>query len=280
MRGLTARIEQAVRRIRDDWSRRPQVGIVLGTGLGGFSDQIDSEAVIGYDCVPHMPPATALDHTGQFVCGQVGHLPVIAMEGRLHGYEGYALWQTTLPIRIMQALGIGLLVTSNASGGLNPQFSSGDIVVIEDHINLMSANPLLGVVAERASTYRSGRKVSDYDPILIGQALQTARRKNITAHRGVYAAVRGPNYETRAEYRFLRTIGADVVGMSTVPEVQVASQLGLRVLALSVVTNVCRPDAPQQTDGAAVVAAAAESQPRMRDIVLEVLHSEGHGNIR
>jgi purine-nucleoside phosphorylase len=279
---LTGQIEDAARAIREHWTREPRVGIILGTGLGNFAEQIEHEAVIAYDKIPHFPRSTAIGHKGQLVCGQVAGVPVVTMEGRFHLYEGYPLKQVTLPVRVMKALGIELLIVSNASGGMNPHFTAGDIMVIEDHINLMGDNPLIGINDDRLGP-RFPDMSCPYDPDLIDRALAIARRADFLAHRGVYIALSGPNYETRAEYRMLRRLGGDVVGMSTVPEVIVAVHAGLRVLALSAVTNVCLPDALGKTDGAAVVDAAQIAEPKMRKIVLGILAQErarldGHGS--
>jgi purine-nucleoside phosphorylase len=271
MLSLTLQTAQAADEIRRRWDCRSKVGIILGTGLGSFTEQIQSESVIGYDEIPHFMRSTAVGHRGQLVCGRVAGVPIVAMEGRFHLYEGYSLQQITFPVRVMKALGVELLIISNASGGLRPHYVPGDILVIDDHINLMMANPLVGAFDEQL-----GRRFPDlsrpYDPQLIRQALRIARRENFVAHQGVYVAVSGPNYETRAEYRFLRRIGGDVVGMSTVPEVIVAKDVGLRVLALSVITNVCRPDALTTTDGDSVVASARSAEVKLRKIVLGILN--------
>jgi purine-nucleoside phosphorylase len=232
---------------------------------------------LAYEDIPHFMRSTATGHRGQLVCGRIGDVPVITMEGRFHLYEGYSLEQITLPVRVMEALGIELLIISNASGGLHAHYSPGDVLVIEDHVNLMGANPLVGIHDERLGP-RFPDLCRPYDRALIGKALQIARREDFVAHRGVYAAVSGPNYETRAEYRFLRRIGADVIGMSTVPEVIVAAQMGLRVLALSVITNVCLPDAVATTDGEAVVVAARGAEDKMRKLVLGIL-AEGFAGL-
>jgi purine-nucleoside phosphorylase len=270
---LTAQVAQAAEEIRRRWKCQPQVGIILGTGLGSFTGQIEPESVIGYDGIPHFMRSTAVGHKGQLVCGQVAGIPIVAMEGRFHLYEGYSLQQITFPVRVMKALGVELLIISNASGGLQPHFLPGDILVIDDHINLMMASPLVGAFDEQLS-----RRFPDlsrpYDPHLIRRAMGITRREGFAAYQGTYAAVCGPNYETRAEYRFLRKIGADVVGMSTVPEVIVAKDVGLRVLALSVITNVCRPDALTTTDGDSVVAAAKSAEVKLRKLVLGVLSEE------
>ena len=192
------------------------------------------------------------------------------MEGRYHLYEGYDVRQITLPVRVMRALGIELLIVSNASGGLNPRFAVGDVVVIEDHINLMHRNPLVGTNDDELGP-RFPDMSAPYDRALAERALTIARRENFAAHQGVYVGLTGPNYETRAEYRFLRRIGADLVGMSTVPEVIVAAHAGMRVLALSVVTNACRPDSLTPTDGHGVLAAACSAEPKVTKIVLGIV---------
>jgi purine-nucleoside phosphorylase len=198
------------------------------------------------------------------------------MEGRFHAYEGYTHRQITFPVRVMRALGAELLVVSNACGCMNPQFALGDIVVIEDHINLMGGNPLIGVNDDQLGP-RFPDMVEPYDRRLVDRALEIARRENFAAHKGVYVAVTGPNLETRAEYRFLRTIGADVVGMSTVPEVIVAVHAGMRVLGLSIITDICLPDALKPADIDEILATAAQAEPNLRKIVLGVLAAEAPG---
>jgi purine-nucleoside phosphorylase len=267
---LARQIDEACAAIRREWAGTPKVGIILGTGLAGFADHIEREATLGYESIPHFPRATALGHTGQLVCGSAAGVSVVTMEGRFHLYEGYSLQQITLPVRVMQALGIELLIISNASGGLSPKLVVGDIVVIEDHINLMAANPLIGVNDDQLGP-RWPDLSKPYDLKLVERALEHARLGNFAASAGVYVAVSGPSYETRAEYRFLRLIGADVVGMSTVPEAIVAAHASLPVLALSVVTNVCRPDAQQATDGHEVLSAGNAAEPKVRHIVLGIL---------
>jgi purine-nucleoside phosphorylase len=299
---LAAHIEAAVSKVRQHWPVAPDMGIILGTGLGKLAREIDGEAVIPYGELPAFPRATALGHAGQLVCGRLRGLPVVTMEGRFHIYEGYPAWQITLPVRVMHALGVRLLVISNAAGAVNPHYRVGDVMAIEDHINLMGTNPLIGTI--RSTDFQSVRADHEfgthglkiratsqfhpvespdasfpamsrpYDPALIDRARQIARKQHFTCHRGVYVALAGPNYETRAEYRFLRQIGGDVVGMSTAPEAIVAHQLGLRVLALSTVTNVCRPDALTRTDAAHILAAAAAAEPKLRAIMLGIAANE------
>jgi purine-nucleoside phosphorylase len=267
---LARQIEEAAEWIGQRWDGSPRVGIILGTGLGNFTEEIARESVQSYDQIPHFPRSTALGHAGQLVCGQAAGVSVMTMEGRFHLYEGYPLQQITLPVRVMKAMGVELLIVSNASGGLNPNYRVGDIVVLDDHLNLMAGNPLVGINDDRLGP-RFPDMSRPYDRQLCERAMEIARRENIVAHRGVYAALSGPCYETRAEYRFLRMTGADVVGMSTVPEVIVAVHAGLKVLALSAVTNVCRPDALPAVDGHGVVAAAECVEPKMRKIVRQIL---------
>jgi purine-nucleoside phosphorylase len=273
---LAAQIEEASAVIRHRWDCGPKVGIILGTGLDHFTREIAVEDVISYDDIPHFPRATCDGHKGQLVCGKIAGVSVMTMEGRFHAYEGYPLSQITLPVRVMKALGVDLLVISNASGGMNPHYRTGDILVIEDHINLMADNPLVGINDERLGP-RFPDMSAPYCPRLVERALEIARRANFAAHRGVYVALTGPNYETRAEYRFLRRIGADAVGMSTVPEVIVARHCGLRVLALSVVTNICLPDCLGTTSHEEVRAVAAGAESKMRAIVRGILAEEAAG---
>jgi purine-nucleoside phosphorylase len=267
------KIAEAVEFIRKKWPTKPHAGIILGTGLGNLASAIQSPVTIPYADIPHFPRSTAIGHKGQLVCGTLAGLPVVAMQGRFHFYEGYPAWQITLPVRVMKALGAKLLVVSNASGGLNPQYRSGDVMIMEDHINLMWANPLIGVNDDSLGP-RFPDMSRPYDRELIDRALAIARRENSVAHCGTYVAVAGPNYETRAELRFLRKIGGDVVGMSTVPEVLVAVHAGLRVLAISTVTNECRPDTPTATSGEEVVAIGASAEHKVRAIVMGVLAEE------
>lgn len=259
--------------IRSRWNGSPRAGVILGTGLGGLVEEIEVEATLDYDAIPHFPVSTAASHRGRLVCGTLGGLPVMAMEGRLHAYEGYSLQQITLPVRVMRAMGADLLVVSNASGGMNPYFRCGDLMVIEDHINLMGDNPLIGINDDRLGP-RFPDMCEPYDRALIEQSLGIARRLDITAHKGVFVAVTGPNLETRAEYRFLRMIGADAVGMSTVPEVIVAVHCGLRVLGLSIITDMCLPDALEPADVSKIIATANSAEPKLRAIVSQMLAAQ------
>ena len=260
-------IEQSFNAIRRRWTKTPLVGIVLGTGLGKLGQELELESDIAYSQIPHFPQATALGHAGRLLMGSIEGLPAVIMDGRFHRYEGYTVEQIAFPIRVMQRMGVRWLLLSNASGGLRPGFEVGDIMVINDHISL--AGPIVDHRPNRQPFSCSGV----YDESMAGLATEAARNHGFLAHQGVYATMLGPTYETRAEYRFLRKIGADVVGMSTVPEVIAAATGGMRTLALSIVTNVCRPDQLIATDGKSVVDAAARAEWKVRAILLAVLNS-------
>jgi purine-nucleoside phosphorylase len=270
---LHDQIRDVVEVIRAQWSGTPRAGIILGTGLGGLVEEIQEEASFEYESLPHFARSTATSHRGRLVCGTLQGVPVVAMEGRFHMYEGYSLKQITLPVRVMRALGAELLAVSNACGGMNPYFRAGDLMVIEDHINLMGDNPLIGINDDRLGP-RFPDMSEPYDLRLVDKALEIARKENIICHKGVFVAVAGPNLETRAEYRFLRQIGADVVGMSTVPEVIVAIHAGLRVVGFSIVTDMCLPDALEVADVPKIIAIANEAEPHLRTMVREVLTAE------
>jgi purine-nucleoside phosphorylase len=273
MLDLFDKIQDATQFIRKAWNKSPHAGIILGTGLGPLVKRIEVDVAIEYGDIPHFPKSTATSHRGRLVCGTLCGLPIMAMEGRLHMYEGYELKQITLPVRVMKAMGAGLLVVSNACGGLNPFYKAGDIMLIDDHINLMSGNPLVGVNDDRLGP-RFPDMCHPYDPALIQAALKTARLNDIVAHQGVFVAVTGPNLETRAEYRFLRAIGADVVGMSTVPEVIVAVHSGMRCVGFSVITDMCLPDALEPAVVEKIIAVANDAEPRLTTLVTGVLEHE------
>ena len=264
-------VDEATRFVKERWpGGSPTIGIVLGTGLGALAGEIDAQVVISYPEIPHFPHSTVESHRGQLVCGTLAGRTVMAMEGRFHLYEGYTSAQVTFPIRVMRALGCQALLVSNAAGGMNPMHSKGDIVVIDDHINLLGVNPLIGPNDERLGP-RFADMIEPYDRALQDLALRVALEANIVAHRGVYVAVSGPNLETRAEYRFLRAIGADVVGMSTVPEVLVAVHAGMKVLGFSIVTDLCLPDALEPVKIEEILAVAGEAETKLRRIVKTVL---------
>jgi purine-nucleoside phosphorylase len=273
MLDLFDKINESVSFIRQRWKQTPKAGIILGTGLGPLVNQIKIEAAIDYGEIPNFLRSTALSHRGRLVCGTLNNLPVIAMEGRFHMYEGYLLKQITFPVRVIKALGSDLLVVSNASGGLNPYFRPGDIMIIEDQINLMGGNPLIGINDDRLGP-RFPDMSAPYSKALVERGLAVARRENIVCHQGVFVAVAGPNLETRAEYRFLRMIGADVVGMSTVPEVIVAVHCGMRVVGFSIVTDMCLPDALKPADAHEIVKIANAAEPQLSRLVMGVLAEE------
>jgi purine-nucleoside phosphorylase len=272
---LFAQIEAAAAAIRSQWNEKPVAGIILGTGLGNVAEEIQDAVAIDYEQIPHFPRSTATSHRGRLVCGKLAGVPVVAMEGRFHQYEGYPLKQITLPVRVMKALGAGTLIVSQAVGGMNPYYNPGDVMVIDDHINLMGDNPLVGVNDDRLGV-RFPDMSAPYTPELIEVALEVARKENFIAHRGVTVAVTGPNLETRAEYRFLRMIGADVVGMSTVPEVIVAVHSQLRVFGLSVITDMCLPDSLKEAAISEIITHAIAAQPKLRALVLGVLKHEAN----
>ena len=269
------KITAASAAINRRWNHSPTVGIILGSGLGGVTASIADPVVIPYAEIPHFAASTAPEHAGRLVCGMLEGVPVVVMEGRMHAYEGYPLAQITLPVRVLKHLGASLLIVTNACGGLNPQFRTGDLMVIDDHINLMNDNPLVGINDERLGP-RFPDMSAPYTPALIDAALAVARREDFVAHRGVYVAVTGPNLETRAEYRFLRGIGADVVGMSTVPEVIVAVHAGLEVLGVSVVTDMCLADALEAATLEKIIAVARGAEPKLRAIVTAAVRDAGH----
>jgi purine-nucleoside phosphorylase len=270
MASLYDQIQEAAAAVRTTWTRSADVGIILGTGLGRLAEDIAAEAVIPYDTIPHFPRSTAPGHRGQLVCGTLAGRPVAAMEGRHHVYEGYTLKEVTFPVRVMKALGAKVLIVSNACGGMNPQWEKGDLMLIEDHINLLGDNPLIGPNDDRLGP-RFPDMSEPYDGKLRTLARTVANELRLTLREGVYVAVPGPNLETRAEYRYLRALGADVVGMSTVPEVIVAVHGGMRVLGISIVTDQCLPDALEPASVEKIIAVAARAEPNLTALVCGVL---------
>lgn len=267
---LSERIQQAARTIRQVGNRSPRVGLILGTGLGGLAAQIESPAVIPYASIPHFPKSTVESHAGQLVCGMLRGTPVVAMEGRFHFYEGYSLEEVTFPVRVMKELGIEILIVTNAAGGMNPHYSLADVIVIEDHINLIGDNPLRGRNDDRLGP-RFPDMSRPYDGKLIELAQRSALSLGIPSHLGVFVAVAGPNLETRAEYRMLRGMGADLVGMSTVPEVIVAVHAGLRVLGFSIVTDLCLPDALEPADIRQIITVANQGGAHLARLIPSIL---------
>jgi purine-nucleoside phosphorylase len=249
---------------------KPDVGIILGTGLGGLVKEISVESMISYNDIPHFPISTVETHEGKLILGTLGNKPVVAMQGRFHYYEGYSMKQITFPVRVMKKLGIHSLLISNACGGMNTQFRRGDLMVIEDHINFLGDNPLIGPNLDEFGP-RFPDMSEPYSKKLIALAEKIALENKIKLHRGVFIAVSGPSLETRAEYRFLKMIGADVVGMSTVPENIVAVHCGLNVLGISVITDECFPDALKPVDINEIIETAMVAEPKLTLIMKEVI---------
>jgi purine-nucleoside phosphorylase len=264
---LFDRIQEATGVVRRRTKLRPDVAIVLGTGLGGLAAEIEVEAAIPYEDIPGFPLSTVESHAGRLLLGRLGQRPVVAMQGRFHRYEGYDLAAVTFPVRVMQALGARVLFVSNACGGMNPLWSPGDLVLLSDHINLLGDNPLIGANDDRLGP-RFPDMSAPYDPELRALARATALELGITLREGVYVAVPGPNLETRSEYRMLRMMGADVVGMSTVPEVIVAAHAGMRTLGISIITDQCLPDALEPADIGRIIATAGRAEPSLTRLIV------------
>ena len=266
MTELRKQIQETVDFLRTKTESEPSVGIILGTGLGELAKEIDKEVVISYRDIPHFPISTVEFHAGNLIFGKLSGKEVVAMQGRFHYYEGYTMQQITFPVRVMKALGVKVLMISNACGALNPIYRAGDIMVIYDHINLLGSNPLIGPNDDSLGP-RFPDMSEPYSREFIELVEQIALEEKIKLHKGVYAAMTGPSLETRAEYRMLRIIGADVVGMSTVPEVIVAVHTGLKVLGMSVITDECFPDALKPIDINEILRHAAEAEPKLTRIM-------------
>ena len=267
---LRKAVDEAAGAVRPRLKAKPRAGIILGTGLGALAGEIEVAAEIPYEDIPGFPRTTLKAHAGRLIAGTLEGVNVVTMDGRFHYYEGYSLEEVTLPVRVIKALGAEALIVSNAAGGMNPQHKKGDILIIEDHINLMGVNPLIGPNDDSLGP-RFPDMCRPYDRELVELASAVALDENVRAHTGVYVGVTGPNLETRAEYRFLRLIGADVVGMSTVPEVVVAAHSGLRVLGLSVITDECLPDALEPANIEEIIAVAAQAEPKLTRLVRRVV---------
>jgi purine-nucleoside phosphorylase len=256
--------------VRKRFAAAPDVALILGTGLGALGREIAVRATIEYAEIPGFPLSTVESHAGRLLCGTLGGKTVIAMQGRFHRYEGYSLQQVTFPVRVLQALGAHTLVVSNACGGMNPLWSAGDLMLISDHINMLGDNPLVGRNDDRLGP-RFPDMSAPYDPTLRALAREVAVAQRLTLREGVYVAVAGPNLETRAEYRMLRALGADVVGMSTVPEVIVAVHGGMRVLGMSIITDQCLPDALEPASLEKILAVAGGAEPKLTALVRGVM---------
>jgi purine-nucleoside phosphorylase len=263
---LYDRIQDAVAAVRQQSSLVPELAIILGTGLGGLAREIDAAATIPYEQLPGFPLSTVESHAGRLILGTLAGRPVVAMQGRFHRYEGYTLQQVTFPLRVMQALGARVLVVTNVSGGMHPLWAPGDLMLIADHINLIGDNPLIGRNDERLGP-RFPDMSNPYDSGFRALARAAALAQGQQLREGVYVAVAGPNLETRAEYRMLRTMGADVVGMSTVPEVIVAVHQGMKVLGFSIITDQCLPDALAPAELSQILAVAAAAEPKLTRLV-------------
>jgi len=272
MSALRLQIDEAVAAIRRACPVEPAVALVLGTGLGSLVDRMKVECRLRMADVPHFASPTVNTHAGELLLGWLAGKPVLAVSGRVHVYEGYTMKQVTFPVRVAKALGAKVVVVSNAAGGLNPQFKAGDLMVITDHINLMGDNPLIGP-NDDALGPRFPDMSEPYDRKLVDLAESVALMRKMRLPRGVYVAVPGPNLETAAEYRFMRMMGADAVGMSTVPEVIVAVHAGLRVLGFSAITDECLPDALQKADVDKIIATANAIEPRLTEVVAGCVES-------
>lgn len=264
--GLFEQVQASAEAVRRRHAGAAEIGIILGTGLGGLGREIEVETRVPYGDIPGFPLSTVESHAGQLLLGRLGGRPVVAMQGRFHRYEGYDLRQVTFPVRVMYALGVRTLIVSNACGGMNPLWAPGELMLISDHINLLGDNPLVGPNDERLGS-RFPDMSAPYDPELRALARSLALELGIVLREGVYVAVAGPNLETRAEYRMLRAFGADVVGMSTVPEVIVANHQGMRVLGLSIITDQCLPDALEPADISRILATAGRAEPELTRLV-------------
>ena len=270
MSELRDQITEACEVISARWSTPPKVGLVLGTGLGDVAEQIETSAAIAYEEIPHFPVSTAPSHAGRLVCGTLAGIPLVAMEGRFHFYEGYSLQEVTFPVRVMRSLGAETLVLTNAAGGLNPEFELADVVAISDQINLMGDNPLRGPNDDSLGP-RFPDMCDPYDPALIEIARDCARELGFELKTGVFAAVPGPNLETRAEYRMLRRLGADLVGMSTVPECLVARHMSMRVIGFSIVTDMGLPEELHPVDIDMVLEQAARGGATLAELIPRVV---------
>jgi len=267
---LKDQINDAVEYIREQTKIVPEIAIILGTGLGALAQQVENSLEIPYENIPHFPVSTLEAHAGNLVLGTIRDKKVVVMQGRFHYYEGYSMKEITFPIRVMKVLGANTLIVSNAAGSMDEQLDPGDIMIITDHINLMTDNPLRGVNDDTLGS-RYPDMYNAYSPDLVDLAYRIATEDNIRVQRGVFVAVTGPNLETPAEYRYLRTIGADAVGMSTVPEVIVAVHSSMKVLGLSCITDKCTPDVLGTANIGEIIQVANETEPKLTRLVSEII---------
>lgn len=264
------RIREAALAVQSRGAAAPRVGIILGTGLGGLADAIEVDAAIDYEDLPHFPVSTVMSHQGKLILGTLSGVPVVAMQGRFHRYEGYSHQEIVFPVRVMRLLGADALIVSAACGGMNPLWGPGDLVLLDDHINFMGDSPLIGPNLDELGP-RFPDMSAPYDRGLRDAAAAVAMEERIGVRHGVYVAVPGPQLETRAEYRMLRAMGADVVGMSTVPEVIAARHMDMRVLAIAVMTDQCLPDALEEVDIERIIATATAAGPKLTRVVAGVV---------
>ncbi|MGB0524183.1 MAG: purine-nucleoside phosphorylase [Flammeovirgaceae bacterium] len=268
---MMQKINEAIAYIRSQHSGTPQFGVILGTGLGALVNDIDIETSISYEDIPHFPVSTVETHTGKLIFGKLGGKNVVVMQGRFHYYEGYSMKEVTFPVRVLKLLGIEKLFISNAAGGLNTNFEKSDLVIVNDHINLQYENPLTGPNLDELGS-RFPDMSQPYDRNLIALGKKVAEQEGITVKEGVYVSVPGPNLETKAEYKYLTIIGADCVGMSTVPEVIVACHMSLPVFTVSVITDICYGEL-EPVDIADIIAAAAKAEPNMTKLIAKMIES-------
>ena len=270
---MLEKIQEAVDFIKSKTNLEPDYGVILGTGLGGLVDEIQITDEIDYKEIPHFPLSTVEFHSGKLIFGHLAGKPVVTMKGRFHYYEGYSMKEVTFPVRVMKLLGVKKLFVSNAAGTLNPDYELSDLMILNDHINLLPENPLVGKNIDELGD-RFPDMSEPYDRTLIKKALAVAKENSIPAHEGVYVAVSGPNLETPAEYKYLRIIGADAVGMSTVPEVLVARQMEVPVFAISVMTDYGVPGKIEKIQIEKIIAAAMKAEPGMTKIIMALIASD------
>jgi purine-nucleoside phosphorylase len=267
---VNSTIQETVDSIRARCRQQPVLGIILGSGLGAFADSFSDQTVIAFNTLPHFPSSTVTGHSGNLIIGNAGGVPVAALQGRVHLYEGYSSAEIAYPTRVLGALGIRQLIVTNAAGGINPAFNPGDLMLITDHINMMGANPLIGPNMDEFGP-RFPDMSAAYDTGMRRVALEVARQKGIVLHEGIYVGLSGPNYETPAEIRMCRALGADAVGMSTVPEVIVANHMGMRVLGISCITNRAAGILPGRLTHEEVVAATQRISETFQSFLADII---------
>jgi len=267
---LSRKIEEAYAYLSERVEFPVRIGIILGTGLGRLAEEVEMETEVQYGDIPHFPVSTVESHAGRFIFGKLGGKRVVVMQGRFHYYEGYHMHEITFPVRVMKEMGVSHLLISNAAGGLNPLYKKCDIMLMDDHINLIGDNPLIGINDPKLGP-RFPDMSEPYSKRLMDIGEKSARENGFSVHRGVYAAMSGPSLETRAEYRFLRRIGADVIGMSSIPENIVAVQSGMEIFGVTVVTDLCFPDALKPATLEDIIAAADKAEPKLTAVMKGVV---------